>query len=139
MKIFFYGLFMDEDILRNKGIHISDQQTGFLKDHTIKITERANLVSSMGDKVFGSVMEISEDDVKQLYSQPDVSEYFPEEFSIVTDTGETVTATCYILPHTDGTLMNQAYAKALYELAERKKFPAAYLERLKAMAIKGSK
>ena len=133
MKVFFYGLFMDEALLKQKGISVTGQQKGYLEDHTIHISERATLVRSYGNRVYGIVMEISNNDVQRLYSETGVSDYQPEELCIVNEKGDTVHAVCYILPKPEGRSLNVRYAKDLLELAKSKGFPDDYLAVIEVM------
>ncbi len=133
MEVFFYGLFMDETILKNNGIEPSNPRKGYLDDYALKIGNRASLIPSEGEKSHGIVMTVDREKIKNLYAEPSVADYIPEEVNVVTDSNDSVKAMCYNLPLESLTGTNKDYAKSLYELSERLGFPVNYLEEIKKM------
>lgn len=131
--VFFYGLFMDVNILAKNGVHPSNARTGYLRDYTLKIGNRASLIPSPGERAYGVIMSVDETELDVLYAEPSVADYHPEEVSIVTDSNEVVKAACYNLPLEALSGTNTAYAQSLHELAQRLGFPSDYLERIKDM------
>ena len=134
MEVFFYGLFMDVNILSKNGIKPSNPRRGYLNDYTLKIGSRASLIPSKNEKSYGIVMTVDSNDIQALYTEDSVADYVPEEVTIVTDTNESVTATCYNLPLALLSGTNESYADSLYELAKEEGFPDDYLEKIKKMA-----
>ena len=130
MEVFFYGLFMDEDILKRKGIHPSNPRKGYLNNYTLKIGQRASLIPCENEQAYGILMEVSEEEISRLYAEKSVADYIPEEVEVVTESGECLIATCYNLPLELLTGTNAAYARSLYALAEKLHFPEAYLDKI---------
>jgi hypothetical protein len=56
IDVFFYGLFMDADALRAKGMHPSNVRAARVRDLALRIGKRATLVPSAGAEVYGFVM-----------------------------------------------------------------------------------
>ena len=81
-------------------------------------------------------MTVDEDKINQLYAEPSVADYIPEEVLIVTDTNETISATCYNLPANSLKGANESYANSLYNLAKKIGFPSEYLELITDYMIK---
>ncbi len=133
MQVFFYGLFMDVDILARNGVHPSNPRTGYLNDYELKIGDRASLVPCDGDRSYGIVMAVDEDAIHRLYAEASVADYVPEEVRVTMIQGGEVTATCYNLPPESLTGTNHSYAKSLYELALRLSFPEDYLAKIRLM------
>ncbi|MEM7086744.1 MAG: gamma-glutamylcyclotransferase family protein [Bacteroidota bacterium] len=133
MEVFFYGLFMDRSILLKNGIEPSNLRRGYLNDYALKIGDRASLIPSKNEKSYGIVMNIDKDTIHGLYAEASVADYIPEEVNIITDTNESITATCYNLPAKSLTGTNKLYAKSLYKLAKKEGFPKDYLEKIKKM------
>jgi hypothetical protein len=127
MEVFFYGLFMDQDLLRKKGVNPSNPRKGYLNNYELKIGNRASLIQSPKEKSHGIVMTIADGEIIKLYAEKSVTDYVPEKVEVVTETNELIIATCYNLPPELMTGTNEAYAKSLYNLAKKLNFPEAYL------------
>ncbi|MGI9305084.1 MAG: hypothetical protein ACR2RB_20615 [Gammaproteobacteria bacterium] len=54
-NVFFYGLFMDMDLLREQGLQPDDPRQARLDGYGLRIGERATLVASQREQVFGIV------------------------------------------------------------------------------------
>ncbi len=134
MEVFFYGLFMDGNILRKNGIRPSNPRKGHLDDYALKIGNRASLIPCKNERSYGIVMSIDKDAVHNLYAEASVADYIPEEVNIVTNTNESIAAICYNLPAESLTGANELYAISLYQLAKKEGFPEDYLEKIKKMA-----
>lgn len=130
MEVFFYGLFMDGDILLKNGIHPSNPRKGYLNNYTLKIGNRASLIQSENEKAYGILMEVNDEELIKLYAEKSVADYIPEKVEVVTESNEHSIATCYNLPLELLTGTNEAYAKSLYELAKKLNFPKEYLDKI---------
>jgi len=133
MEVFFYGLFMDVDILMKNGINPSNPRKGYLNDYALKIGNRASLIPCKNERSYGIVMTIDDDAIHNLYAESSVADYIPEDVTIITNTNDSVTATCYNLPSESLTGANESYALLLYKLAKQEGFPDDYLEKIKKM------
>ena len=133
MEVFFYGLFMDDNILLKNGIKSSNPRRGYLNDYALKIGNRASLIPCKDEKSYGIVMTIDIDAINNLYAESSVADYIPEEVSIITSTNDSITATCYIIPSKSITGTNVLYDASLYKLAKQEGFPDDYLEKIKKM------
>ena len=131
MKVFFYGLFMDERLLATKGIAPSGIRPGFVDGYGLRIGERATLVPRPGSRAYGVMMEIARDEIEQLYSEVSVADYLPEPVIVEVEDGKRLEATCYNLPGDKGTGANKEYAASLLELATRLGFPDSYLDQIR--------
>ena len=130
MEVFFYGLFMDKDILIKNGINPSNPRKGYLNNYTLKIGQRASLIPCKNEKAYGMIMELDDEAVIRLYSEKSVADYIPEKVEVVTESKEHLIATCYNLPLELLTGTNEVYAKSLYELAKKLSFPEEYLDKI---------
>lgn len=131
MRIFFYGLFMDESLLANKGVKPARAHLGFLEGYELRIGERATLIPRPGSRAYGVVMDIAHADVTRLYSESSVADYLPVPVIVDLTDGTQVRATCYILPARKVTGTNKAYAGSLLEIAAKLEFPDTYLEEIR--------
>ncbi len=130
--VFFYGLFMDPRVLERAGVDPRLLGHAALDGHRIWIGERATVLASPSDTVYGVVMELTEAECTELYSAPSVRDYEPRAVEVrMLDSGRTIDSTCYVLPREScGVEPRHAYALALSRLAESLGFPAAYVRRI---------
>jgi hypothetical protein len=137
-KIFFYGLFMDRTRLAEKGFHPETIGPAVLHDHRIHIGDRATLLPSASSRVYGTVMELSEQEVHALYSEPSVRAYTPERVRVaLLGSDQIVEADCYNLPRDLGLAgANPAYAKELSRLAEALGFDSDYIQEIAAFGAR---
>jgi hypothetical protein len=128
IELFFYGLFMDEALLRAKGINPSDRRTAVVENFSLVIGERATLVPRAGQTVYGVLFRLTHAEVDALYSEASVSAYRPEAVSARLADGSIVPALCFNLPAPPSTHeRNPQYAAKLRELAGRIGLPQSYV------------
>ena len=130
MDVFFYGLFMDKNILVKNRANPSQPRMGYLNNHTLKIGNRASLIPANNEKAYGIIMTLKDDEVDKLYAEESVADYVPEQVEVITTTNERVIATCYNLPLELLTGTNESYARSLYKLATQLNFPEDYLNKI---------
>lgn len=129
---FFYGLFMEEALLRKRGLHPSAVRQGHVRGYGLRIGNRATLVPSVGEQVYGIVMSLPMDDLSTLYAEPSVAAYRPEAVLVHLDDGPAVPALCYNLPTPpEPDERNPDYAANLRALATRLALPASYIESIR--------
>ncbi len=131
MRVFFYGLFMDERLLATKGIKPTNISLGFIDGYGLRIGERATLVRRPNDRAYGAVMDIAPNEATALYAEDSVADYLPEPVTVELMDGTEVEATCYNLPSAKVTGANQDYAESLLEVASRLGFPDSYLDQIR--------
>lgn len=131
MNVFFYGLFMDEEVLAAKGIIPTQIVQGSVAGCELRIGERATLVRKPDGRAYGVVMEVDVADVNLLYSDASVADYIAELVTVELADGDPVEATCYNLPAGEVTGRNDDYAKALLRVASNLGFPEPYLEQIR--------
>lgn len=135
MKVFFYGLFMDEALLAKKGIAPTKAEVGFVDGFALRIGERATLVRSVGARSYGVMMIISPEDVNELYAESSVADYVPESVTVKLVDGREAVASCYNLPVDKVTGTNKVYAEALWELAKDLDLPKHYLADIRQAGV----
>ena len=133
-NIFFYGLFMDESLLTARGLHPEVIGQAVLPNYRIHIGDRATLLRSDSSRAFGMLMELSDAEAEELYSEPSVREYRRELVQVeLLDTREAVDAYCYNLPRESGLAgANPVYATALSHLAETLQLDPVYVREIAA-------
>ena len=87
MRVFFYGLFMDEGLLATKGIEPSEVKIGFVDGYGLLIGERATLVRHPDSRAYGTMMNIASRQAAELYAEESVADYLPEPVIVELKTG----------------------------------------------------
>ena len=132
LEVFFYGLFMDESLLRGKGLNPSERRVARVDNFRLAIGERATLVPSDGATAYGVLFTLTRREVDALYSEDSVKAYRPETVSARTDDGEVVRALCFNLPApARADERNPQYASKLRELAARTGLPPEYVSSIR--------
>lgn len=125
--VFFYGLFMDPDALRAKGLQPRSPRKASISGMSLRIGARATLVKRDGGVAHGIVMALTAQELKALYSEPSVTAYQPEPVLATCDDGTVVPAICYNLPDPEGGAPNTEYAAKLRIVAEKMGLPDSYI------------
>lgn len=131
MRVFFYGLFMDESLLAAKGIEASEVSLGFVDGYGLCIGERATLVRRPDSRAYGAMMDIAPSEATELYADESVADYLPERVTVELVDGTQVEASCYNLPSDKVSGANKEYAESLLEVATRLGFPDSYLDQIR--------
>lgn len=126
---FFYGLFMDADVLRQAGTKPSNLRRAYVSDFALRIGQRATLVPSPGARAWGMLIALTHAELERLYSAPGLEAYRPEAVVAHPSEGAAIPALCYNLvqapePHE----RNPEYAMRLKAVLESLGFPAEYVE-----------
>ena len=132
IDIFFYGLFMDEALLRDKGMKPGNRRVAFVENFSLVIGARATLVPCPGRTAHGVLYALTHSEVDALYSEASVSVYRPEAVSARVADGSLIPALCFNLPappSMDG--RNPQYVSKLRELAERIGLPPSYVSSIR--------
>jgi Gamma-glutamyl cyclotransferase, AIG2-like len=127
IDVFFYGLFMDADILRAKGLHPTNGRQACVSGMTLRIGRRATLVPDPAKSVYGFVFGLSHEEIERLYEEPSVAEYRPEAVIAQLADRSYIPALCFNLPQANETAVaNPEYAAKLRVVANRLGLPAEY-------------
>ena len=128
VEVFFYGLFMDEALLREKGLRPKGRRVARVENFHLFVGERATLVPLEGAEVHGVLYTLTPAEVDALYSEDSVSAYRPEAVCAQLADGTAVPALCFNLPAPPAAQeRNPSYASKLRELAARLGLPADYV------------
>jgi hypothetical protein len=131
VRVFFYGLFMDESLLASKGIKPSSATIGYIEGYCLRIGRRATLVPDPTNRAYGVLMALRTQDVRALYSQKSVADYVAEPVSVVLSGGTREGAVCYNLPKRKLEGTNFEYARSLLLLAGELGLPEDYLQQIR--------
>jgi hypothetical protein len=120
IDVFFYGLFMDEALLREKGMNPKERRVVSVENFCLVIGARAALVPCADGVVHGVLFSLTHSELDALYSEASVSIYRPEAVSARLADGSLIPALCFNLPTPPSAgERNPQYVSKLKELAER--------------------
>jgi hypothetical protein len=125
---FFYGLFMDIDILRASKVTPVNPRRAYVDDFALRIGQRATLLPLAGARAYGMVFALTHPDLERLYTAPGLEQYRPEAVLARPLEGQPVPALCYNLreaPRPDE--RNPEYATRLQRVLGKLDFPPAYV------------
>jgi hypothetical protein len=127
---FFYGLFMDEDLLRQQGLAPTRERVAAVADYDIRIGRRATMVPQDGSSVWGVAFDLTPAEIERLYEEPSVRDYRPEAVLATSTESGAFAALCYTIEAEPDAPANQDYAAKLVALAKRLGLPDKYRRRL---------
>src|SRR5581483_11204556 len=134
---FFYGSFINLDVLRQAGYVPEQFEVARLSGFDIRIGPLANLVRSDGRRVYGIVAAATHEELRRLYSQDWVGTYFPEAVLVETPDGKWRPALCYIAPEQEARPPAADYVDRIVGPARQHGFPAWYIDRLESFRPRG--
>jgi hypothetical protein len=128
VDVFFYGLFMDEELLQGKGLSPQDAEVGSVRGMSLRIGQRAALIPDPAGQAYGVIMSLTMDELERLYSEPGVQAYRPQPVLVHAASGGVVSALCYNLPEPPPPdAQNAEYATKLRAVARRAGLPEDYV------------
>jgi Gamma-glutamyl cyclotransferase, AIG2-like len=128
IDVFFYGLFMDPELLRGNGLTPINGRRARVSGMTLRIGSRATLVRNPAGAVHGFVYGLTHHEIEQLYREPSVAAYRPEAVIAELEDGSRIPALCFNLPQSsDSEPANPEYADKLRSVGSRFGLPTDYL------------
>ena len=130
---FFYGLFMDSDVLLENEVSPQTPRRAYVDDFALRLGQRATLTPCAGARAYGMVFALTHRELERLYSGPGLEAYVPEAVMARTLEGrgdsQTIAALCYNLIDTPGPdETNPDYAARLRTALRRLDFPSDYVK-----------
>lgn len=125
---FFYGLFMDEDVLAGYEVTARNPRPAYIDDFGLFIGDRATLAPLEGARSYGVVFALESEGFAHLYGGAGLEDYRPETLAVTAFTGEAISARCYNLPQRPGkNEANPEYAAKLQSVLKKLGFPKEYI------------
>lgn len=135
VDVFFYGLFMDPELLRAEGYTPQDSQIAFVDGFAVRVGRRAWLASAPGKRAYGATMSLTHAELERLYSVPTLEAYRPEPILAHLADGRVIPALCYNLPEPpDSKERNPEYLAKLCAVAQKVGLPPNYLAMLEGLS-----
>lgn len=132
---FFYGSYMNFDVLKEVDLMPERWEVAKLYGFDIRIQPRANLIRSDQHCVYGIIAAATHEELQRLYAhaQGVLGEvYLPEAVLIETLDGKWLPALCYICPEMQARPAADDYLDRIIKPAKAFGFPQWYIARLES-------
>lgn len=93
-EVFFYGLYMDPEILRQKNVEARNPRIGSVANYELRIGNKATLLRSPGGTAYGVVYSLTHSEIKSLYWGAGLHEYAAEVVIVKVGKEENFAALC---------------------------------------------
>ncbi len=130
--VFFYGSFINRQVLREVDLVPERVEVGRLWGFDIRIQPLANLVRSDRHCVYGIICQATHAELGRLYGQEWVGSYLPEAVLVETEGGRLLPALCYIAPSPEPAAAAGDYLDRITGPAREYGFPDWYVDRLES-------
>ena len=133
---FFYGSYMNLDVLKEVEVVPRHYETARLPGFDISIRPLANLARSEQKTVYGIVATSTHAELARLYDHAENvlgGKYLPEAVLVVTQSGRWLPVLTYIAPTLPDRPAAGDYVDRILEPAREHGFPGWYIDRLEAL------
>jgi AraC-like DNA-binding protein len=130
VSVFFYGSFIDLNVLAKTGYHPDHISVARLDGFDIVVRPLATLIPSADQSVYGILTTATHHELAELYGQDWVRDYLPEAVIVTTNDGTPHPALCYIAHGRTSKRPFENYLERIRTAAPRLGFPQSYLDRL---------
>jgi len=134
--VFFYGLYMDFEILRERGLRVQHWEVAKLDGYEFRISSWGYIKRSDVNCVYGVVVCAAQQEVLDLYAPATSTlplDYFPEPVLVESPDGQLRNVLCYVATsEPQGAEVNVDYVEGMVRLARHFAFPDWYVERLES-------
>lgn len=123
-EVFFYGLYMDEEILKNKGVEPRNRKVGVAQGYKLRIGNMATLLRVKNSEAYGLVYSLTQEEIEKLYAGSGLTAYIAESILIKTDENEMIaTLCCNLINPPSPDEKNSDYYQKLIICMEKYKLP----------------
>ena len=123
--VFFYGLYMDPDILLSKDVESRNPRIGTVKGYALRVGNLATLLRESGAQASGLVYSLTHDEIDLLYVKAGLDMYVPEAVMVDLESGERLSALCCnLLVPPNASESNDEYAEKLHACKQKLNVPS---------------
>ena len=123
VDVFFYGLYMDEEILLKKGVKIRNQRKAYVKDFVLRVGKMATLLRAEKKEAHGLVYELTQKEIDILYKDSGLIEYVGEAILLHVDNKSITALVCNLLVPPLKDDKNEVYVEKLLLCMNKYKLP----------------
>lgn len=112
-RVFFYGLYMDPDILSSLGVQTRDSCKATAMDYQLRIGKLATLTRKNGASAIGMVYSLTHQELDTLYDKPGLEAYRAEAILVQSEHGQECVLCCNLLATPSDQERNPEYEEKL--------------------------
>lgn len=136
VNVFFYGGYMDFNVLESFGIGKRDYQVVQLMGYELTIGHSANVRKKGLQSVFGIITRLTHNEIDALYGQEAQAklgtQYFPEPTVVMTSEGSIVPTFCYIAYESMTGEPTSQYIDTILNASKGYNFPEHYIQHIES-------
>lgn len=133
--VFFYGSYINLDVLKEEGLIPGQQGVATLSGFDIRIEPRANLIRNQMSMVYGILVTATHDELDRLYTDHAKDKlgevYLPEAVVALDNAGRLRPALTYIAPEMNKKPAEKDYVERIVIPAEKYGFLGDYIAKLR--------
>lgn len=95
--MFFYGLYMDPEILRSKGVESRIPRKAKAEGYSLRIGNKATLLRDETSEVYGMLYSLTHAEIDSLYRGAGLEEYIAEALIVEVDKNSVAALCCNLL------------------------------------------
>ncbi len=113
--VFFYGLYMDEAILKSKNVEPRNKRIGVADGYELRVGTMATLLRKNNAKAYGIVYSLTHDEIDTLYVKAGLTAYVSEVIMVKLENGSSIATLCsnLLVPPEDDESNDEYYKKLL--------------------------
>ena len=95
--VFFYGLYMDEDILKSKGVEPRNKRKALANGYELRLGNMATLLRVENAKAYGMVYSLTHEEIDILYKNSGLTQYVNEALMVELEDNSSIVTLCSVL------------------------------------------
>jgi len=95
--VFFYGLYMDEEILKSKGVEPRDKRKALVNGYELRLGNMATLLRKENAKAYGMVYSLTHEEIDILYKNSGLTQYVNEALMVELEDKSSIVTLCSVL------------------------------------------
>ena len=95
--VFFYGLYMDEEILKSKDVKPRNKRKALVNGYALRLGNMATLLRQENAKAYGMVYSLTHEEIDVLYKNSGLTQYVNEALMVELEDKSNIVTLCSIL------------------------------------------
>ncbi len=112
-EVFFYGLYMDENILKSKNVIPRNPRPASVNGYKLRIGKMATLLRCKNSQAFGMVYSLTHAEINKLYIESGLTDYIAEAITVLIENKPLNTLCCNLLNPPQNEDSNNEYFEKL--------------------------
>jgi len=96
-NVFFYGLYMDEEILKSKGVKPRNKRRAIADGYALRLGNMATLLRKENATAYGMVYSLTHEEMDILYKNSGLTQYVNEALMVELENKSNIVTLCSVL------------------------------------------